>query len=282
VRRASLGVQDFDPEVQVHINRVQPFELVARAVSGLRDRGVAGVNFDLIYGLPGQSEATIRATACMAASLRPDRLALFGYAHVPWLKPHQSNLPADLLPGEWSRYGMARAAAAELAGAGYRAIGFDHFALPRDSLCRAADEGALRRNFQGYTADECGVLLGLGASAIGTLPDGYVQNESRIAAYCRAVERDGLPVVRGVAREPDDARRHDLIQRLLCDFSVRVEDAALIADSATLDAMIGDGLAAWNGDRLSATERGRPLVRTLGSVFDRHLAGGQARHSAPV
>jgi oxygen-independent coproporphyrinogen-3 oxidase len=282
VTRASLGVQDFDPGVQAHINRIQPFDLVARAVDGLRGAGVAGINFDLIYGLPGQDEDTISNTARLAASLAPDRLALFGYAHVPWMKGHQEKIPADLLPGPWQRFAMSRRAAGELAAAGYSAIGFDHFARPDDPLCAAAGRGDLRRNFQGYTTDSNEVLVGFGASAIGTLPSGYVQNEARTAHWLRAVEAGRLPVVRGVACSAEDAARRRLIETLLCAFEVEVDDPALIADGDTLQAMLDDGLAEWDGCVLRVTETGRPMVRTLGSVFDAHLARGAGRHSAPV
>ena len=283
VTRVSLGVQDFDAGVQVAINRVQPFELVQRAVDGLRNQAsIEGINFDLIYGLPGQTDETIRNTVRLAASLSPDRIALFGYAHVPWMKSHQEKIDTAKLPGAWHRYGMSKLAMQQLQDAGYRAIGFDHFARPDDPLCRAAEHGDLRRNFQGYTDDRNEVLVGFGASAIGTLPSGYVQNEPRIAQWLRAVEDGRLPVVRGVACSEEDTTRRRLIETLLCAFEVEVDDPALIADSDTLQAMLDDGLAEWDGCVLRVTETGRPMVRTLGSVFDAHLARGVGKHSAPV
>ena len=181
VKRASIGVQDFDPEVQRAINRRQPYEVTQRAVDGLRAAGIAAINIDLIYGLPHQTVASARATAEQAvAALRPNRVAIFGYAHVPWMKSHQRLLPELALPGTVERLARQAAAAALRWRPGYVRVGLDHFALPEDDMAQAAGAGRLARNFQGYTTDAAPVLIGLGASSIGTLPQGYVQNAAEV------------------------------------------------------------------------------------------------------
>ena len=181
--RASLGVQDIAPEVQSRIGRPQPAEQVARAMEWLRAAGIPGINLDLMYGLPGQTIAHVEASARFAAWLRADRVAVFGYAHVPWMRPHQQAIDATLLPGVVARLGQAERAEAVLRQMGYEALGLDHFALPADPLTQAAREGSLRRNFQGYTTDRAPVLLGLGPSAIGSLPGGHAQNETDERRY---------------------------------------------------------------------------------------------------
>ncbi|MGA8157283.1 MAG: oxygen-independent coproporphyrinogen III oxidase, partial [Rhodoplanes sp.] len=176
VTRASLGVQEFSPHVQEAIGRIQPFETVRAAVDALRSAGVTRINVDLMYGLPGQTIADVEATADLAAALHPARLALFGYAHVPWFKANQKLIDEAALPGAGERIEQARAAALRLAGHGYVPIGLDHFARADDELALAGRTGGLRRNFQGYTTDPADALIGLGASAIGKLPQGFAQN----------------------------------------------------------------------------------------------------------
>jgi oxygen-independent coproporphyrinogen III oxidase len=174
VNRASIGVQDFDPEVQKAVNRIQSFETTERVVGWLRDHGITGLNMDLMYGLPHQTTERVVSTVDQAVTLAPQRIALFGYAHVPWMKAHQKLIDADTLPDTAARWDQAQAAANRLVEAGYEAIGLDHFARSDDSLAKARRDGRLHRNFQGYTVDEAPVLLGFGASAIGSLPQGYV------------------------------------------------------------------------------------------------------------
>ncbi len=187
VTRASIGVQDFDAKVQRAINRIQPHDVTARVTRWLRAHGVSAINMDFCYGLPYQTVTSLLDTVDKAAAFRPARIALFGYAHVPWMKPHQKLIPDESLPGLAERWAQYEAAAERLEAHGYVSVGLDHFALPDDAMAQAHEKGALHRNFQGYTTDRAPVLIGLGASAIGALPQGHVANELAIDRYKAAV-----------------------------------------------------------------------------------------------
>lgn len=286
VNRASLGVQDFSPGVQKAIGRVQPFAQVEETVGWLRGAGIANINIDLMYGLPGQSADDAARSAALAASLRPGRLALFGYAHVPWMKSRQRLIDSASLPGPAERFEQARRAGAVFQGAGYMAIGLDHFAAADDSLAGAARGGTLRRNFQGYTADDADALLGLGASAIGKLPQGYVQNAVDVAGYSRAVEAGQFATVKGLALSPDDRLRARIIERLMCDLAVDLDAIAPGEDfSVELDALASleaEGLVSIEGRRVAICEEGRPFLRLAAAAFDVYLPANQARHSVAV
>ena len=277
--RASLGVQDFNEEVQKRINRLQPFETVRTAVERLRAAGVASLNLDLMYGLPGQTLADVRHTAALAASLAPDRLAVFGYAHVPWFKIHQRVIDTDLLPQGPVRFAQAEAAAAELAAHGYQRIGFDHFAFPDDRLAVAAREGWLGRNFQGYTADPADALIGLGASSIGGSAIGFAQNNPVAAKYCEAIEAGGLATSRGLVLTGEDRCAGARIERLMCDLELPLEAGD---DIAALAPMVADGLARIENGRLLVEEAGRPYLRNLAAAFDPGLERSEGRHSRAV
>ena len=289
--RASLGVQDFEPRVQRAINRIQPYEKTRDSVLWLRAAGVRGVNLDLMYGLPYQSTATVLSTVDRAVGLAPDRVALFGYAHVPWMKKHQLLIPEEALPDAAERFEQAEAAAARLIEHGYVRIGLDHFALPEDPMAKSLAARRLRRNFQGYTTDECQVLLGFGVSAIGSLPQGYVQNTADFTRYRQAIEAGRLPTVRGIALTPDDRLRREVIERLMCDLEV---DLAAVAQhhgcrpgvfASSLPALIElekDGIAVRDGWHLAVTGEGRPLVRAVCAAFDTYLQQSTGRHSAAV
>ena len=199
ITRASLGVQDFDPRVQTAVNRVQSFERTARVADWLRAAGIGSINLDLMYGLPYQSVASVEATVRRALALEADRIVLFGYAHVPWMKRHQRLIPEQALPDSDARFAQNQAAAAVLIAAGYEPVGLDHFARRGDVLAQRQRDGRLRRNFQGYTSDESPTLMGFGASAIGTMPDGYVQNAPNAVAYRAAIEAGRLATARGYA-----------------------------------------------------------------------------------
>lgn len=210
MNRASLGVQTFDPVVQRAINRVQDFNCTVNAVSALRESGVSGINLDLIYGLPKQTIAACMNTVERIGALAPDRLAVFGYAHVPWAKSHQRMIDEASLPGEQARADQFAAIVRGLADLGYVRVGLDHFARPTDALARSLVDGTLRRNFQGYTTDQSDVLIGLGASAISQVPQGYVQNTVSIADYSRKVTAAALAAATGIAclcRRPPASRR---------------------------------------------------------------------------
>jgi oxygen-independent coproporphyrinogen III oxidase len=290
VTRASLGVQDFNIRVQRAINRVQPFAVTAEAVRRLRDCGIAALSFDLMYGLPGQTIDDVIRTVDQATTLAPDRLALFGYAHVPWMKTHQRMIDEATLPGGPERLAQAAKAASRLVWHGYRRIGLDHFARPDDALATALDVGRLKRNFQGYTTDRAAHLLGFGASAIGSLPQGYVQNEVPFAAYGRAIRAGRLATGRGLKLSADDRLRRDVIEQLMCGLEVDLDVTAaahgavepFAAEVVRLAAMAADGVIELTGPRVRISERGRPWMRTVAAVFDRYLETGKARHSRAV
>jgi len=291
ITRASLGVQDFDPEVQRAINRWQPYETTRQAVEDLRAAGIVKLNFDLIYGLPRQTVKGAIETVDLTVGLAPQRVALFGYAHVPWMKPHQRLMPAETLPDGAERWAQATAAAERLRGANYRWIGLDHFARPEDSMAEAAAAGRLRRNFQGYTTDPARTVLGFGASAIGALPQGYIQNATDIRAWSQAIEAGRPAVVRGIALDIDDRLRRHVIERLMCDLAVDLADAAarfgqaagyFAADWPALEALAADGLIEIEGERILLTDLGRPLMRLVAAVFDRYLDPSAGRHSRAV
>ncbi len=289
--RASLGVQDFDPEVQRAVGRIQSFRATAACAERLRGIGVSSINLDLMYGLPHQTADGVAATIERALAIAPDRVAVFGYAHVPWMKRHQALLPEAALPDSLERFAQRCAAECVIREAGYDAVGLDHFARPDDALAVAARTGRLRRNFQGYSTDEAPVLLGLGASSIGSLPQGHVQNVPAVPLWREAVRRRRLPVARGVALTPGDRLRRDVIERIMCDFGVDLAtvaerhgaDPAELMDAApALREMEHDGLVHWSGDALAVTEAGRPFVRCVAAAFDAYLRDGAARHAAAV
>jgi len=288
ITRASLGVQDFEERVQQAIRRLQSFEQTARAVKGLRAAGVANINLDLMYGLPHQTVATIRASAKRALELDPERIALFGYAHVPWMKRHQRLIPEAALPGDSERFAQSCAAAEVLVAAGYQRIGLDHFAKASDLLARQQHEGRLHRNFQGYTTDESPILIGFGPSAIGSLPDGYVQNAPGMVAYRDAIVAGRPATVRGRALTAEDRLRRAIIERLMCDLSVDVaEECAahgaapdhFTAELGKLDELVSDGVVAVSGTRITVPEQSRSFVRSVCAVFDAYMTSGEARYS---
>ncbi len=291
VNRTSLGVQDLNDHVQRAIGRVQPLEIVRRCMGHLRDAGIEAVNVDLMYGLPEQTVADVQRSCREAAALDPTRFAIFGYAHVPWMKTHQRLIDTNALPGAAERMRQAEAARDSLVAEGFEAIGLDHFARPDDPMAVAARAGTLRRNFQGYTTDEADALIGLGASSIGRLPRGYVQNAPDVAGWRRAVEAGRLPVVKGVAFSVDDHVRAAVIERLMCDFEVDFGDwanrgyghpEALDAALPELESLAEDGLLTLEGRHLRLTEQGRPFMRLAAAAFDAYLASSHARHSVAV
>jgi len=285
VTRASLGVQEFSPRVQEAIGRIQPFGQVAAAATLLRDAGIANLNFDLMYGLPHQSAEDLERTLFLAHTLAPNRIALFGYAHVPWFKTHQRLIDERALAGAAERLALAEGARRSLRSLGYVRIGLDHFAQPDDGLALAAASGTLRRNFQGYTTDNADALLGLGASAIGRLPQGFVQNSPDLGGYARAIESGRFATAKGVALSEDDRTRGDIIERLMCDFSAdasALDDDAFEAAFDQLAPLACEGMVKVEGRRVAVTQSGRPFVRLVAAAFDAYLAQGKARHSAAV
>lgn len=288
ITRASLGVQDFDERVQRAVRRIQSYAETARVTDWLRSAGIAGINLDLMYGLPFQTEASVAATVRQALTLAPGRVALFGYAHVPWMKKHQRLLPEDALPDAEARLAQARAAGEVLLGAGYRPVGLDHFAWPDDPLAIRQRERRLHRNFQGYTTDEAATLIGLGPSAIGALPQGYVQNAARTVDYRAAILAGALATVRGVRLTAEDRMRREIIERLMCDLEV---DLAAIASKhgrgladfdgelARMTPLAEHGLVALSGGVLSVADHARPFVRHVCAAFDSYLTHDAGRFS---
>src|SRR3954470_23935072 len=291
VNRASLGVQSFDPVVQRAINRVQSFEQTASVVGMLQRAGVNGINFDLIYGLPHQTVASCLDTVRRSLELGPDRFSVFGYAHVPAFKKHQRMIDEKRLPDGLARHDQACAIANALKEAGYVQIGLDHFARPGDSMAVAFEQRTLRRNFQGYTTDKGEVLLGFGASAIGHLPQGYVQNEVDTRGYLERVSTGGLAVAKGLALTSDDRLRADIIERIMCDFGVDLGQIcarygrtpeAILGSSLRLRDLICDGVVALDGDSLRVPEASRFLVRSVAAAFDAYLDQSAQLHSRAV
>ncbi|MDF2233539.1 oxygen-independent coproporphyrinogen III oxidase [Albimonas sp. CAU 1670] len=290
--RASFGVQEFDPQVQQVINRVQPPEMVEAATQAMRKAGVGEISYDLIYGLPFQTVESLRRTVIQATGMGPQRIALFGYAHVPWMAKNQRMMPEEALPGPGERAAQAEAAAETLEALGYERVGLDHFALPDDPMAVAARAGTLRRNFQGYTTDTAETLLGLGATAITKTPDGFAQNLTETGAWARTVAQGRLPVARGLGVDADDRLRAWVIERLMCDFEVdlaavpaRFPEAPADWAEEALERLVelrADGMVEIAGSRVRMTPRGRPLVRVAASAFDARLARSEARHSLAV
>jgi len=286
--RASLGVQDFDERVQRAVGRIQSVSQTERVAGWLREAGIGGINLDLMYGLPHQTVASVAATVESALRLDPDRIALFGYAHVPWMKRHQQRIDQQLLPGTEERFAQSRIAAEILAGAGYQLIGLDHFAKADDLMARRQRDGKLHRNFQGYTTDESRNLIGFGTSAIGSLPDGYIQNASRTVAYRQKIAAGILATARGCVLSAEDRLRRDIIEGLMCN--LRVDLTELCAAHGTkverfatelgaLDALANYGIVGRTGGKISIPQYARPFLRTACSVFDQYLTSGESRFS---
>jgi len=288
--RASLGIQDFDTGVQQAINRLQSFADTKSVVDGLRARGIASVNLDVLYGLPHQTCDSVAATMAKVLSLRPDRIALFGYAHVPWFKKHQTMIKEAALPDRDERLAQSLRAAGIVTDAGYEAIGLDHFALADDSLALAARRGRLRRNFQGYTDDDCDTLIGLGPSSVSRYRQGYAQAVTATGDYQRRVEEGSLPIVRGVAFTDDDRVRGWMIERLMCDFRFSVSEAIALFGQAAYPVLAEasivtqepDAKLVRTGDVFVVPRPHRPLVRLVAARFDTYFSRGVAKHSAAV
>lgn len=291
VNRASLGVQDFDPEVQTAIARVQSVETTADVARRLRAAGIKALNFDLMYGLPHQTMAGARQTAATAAALAPSRLSVFGYAHVPWMKRHQSLIAEGALPDAHQRYDQMAAITEVLTASGYVPVGLDHFARADDPLVAARDAGRLRRNFQGYTTDQADALIGFGASAIGAPGAGYVQNATSVAPYRAAIREGRLATARGRALTAEDRLRGAIIERLMCDLEVDIDAIAagqnvradlFAPELARIEALAQDGIAHRDGPRVRVPDAARLFMRNVAAVFDAYLAPEGGRHARAI
>ncbi|WP_112320650.1 oxygen-independent coproporphyrinogen III oxidase [Oceanibium sediminis] len=290
MRRASIGIQDFDPGIQKAIGRQQSYEQTREVVDMLRDAGITSLNTDIVYGLPHQTLEGIRRSTEQVLTLAPDRVALFGYAHVPWMAKRQRMIDSDALPDTRARLDLLEQTEAQFADAGFVALGIDHFALPGDSLATAAAQGRMRRNFQGYTDDSCAALIGLGASSISRFPGGYLQNAPGTAAYAGRILGGGFATSRGYRFTLEDRVRADLIERFLCDLSF--DYSALEASYGTFAEIVRPdidralnrfpGWLNWINGSLCLAEGGKPLARLVAAEFDSFLKQGGARHSRAI
>ena len=286
--RASIGVQDFDTEIQTTIGRLQSFEVTRAAADMLRAAGITSLNTDILFGLPHQSTEKIAASVQKLLTLSPDRVALYGYAHVPWMARRQSLIPSDTLPPPEERLRLFETARQLFEWDGYRQIGIDHFAVPHDGLSIAAQSGGLRRNFQGYTDDTADVLIGLGASAISKFPQGYAQNNAATSGYTKSVRAGELTTVRGHTFSQDDLLRGRLIEALMCDFRVNLHE--MVAQFPTRETYIRgllSGAAAYFGDLVELNEvglrilpQGEPLTRIIARHFDAYDMSSAGHASA--
>ncbi|MBA4007768.1 MAG: coproporphyrinogen III oxidase [Erythrobacter sp.] len=272
ITRASMGVQTFAAHCQKAIGREQSLTMISRSTDWLRSGGVTSLNFDLMYGLPHQSEADLADSLELTRKLGADRIAVFGYAHVPHLVPRQTMIREDDLPGAAARFTMASAAHRILTGYGYKAIGFDHFALRHDPMARAAQTGTLRRNFQGFTDDPSEVLIGMGASAISGFPGLLAQNEKHTATYRQLSEAGRLSASHGIVRSAEDQRRGAVIEALLCHGEATIPEDLLGQVSARLTTFTDEGLARRHGRHLAITPAGLPYARVIAALFDAYRA----------
>lgn len=286
-RRFSMGVQDFDPGVQAAIGRIQSVAQTEEVIDACRSVAGASVNIDLIYGLPRQTLASFAATLEEVIRIRPERLAIYGFAYLPWLRKQQLQMAVEEMPSSEARLALLELAREQLFAAGYAAIGIDHFALPDDELIVAQRDGRLSRNFMGYTVRRAPQLLAFGVSAISEFPAVYVQNTKKLSAYGAALDAGLLPVEKGVALSDDDARRRWVIRELMCNFRVSAArygeqfggpafEVAFARELLALEGFVEGGFAGWDGERLELSEKGQFLARNMAMLFDTHPRGSEA------
>lgn len=288
VNRASLGIQDFSPVVQAAINRMQPAALVARAVDLLRGFGIAGINFDLMYGLPLQTCDDVRATVEKSLALAPQRLAVFGYAHVPWMKKHMRLIRDEDLPDAAERLRQFACAEDLLAGAGMQVVGIDHFVAPDDPMALALRDRTLRRNFQGYTTDRSDTLLGFGASSISRFKGGFAQNATTVTEYAADVLAGKMPVRKTCPVSADDILRGGIISELMCyldcDVAAHLAQAGMPENAfddilAGMSDLVADGLASVSGRKITLDLSARQIARVAAARFDAYLPASAKRHA---
>jgi oxygen-independent coproporphyrinogen-3 oxidase len=288
VNRASIGVQDCDAKVQAAINRIQSRTETRSVIQMLRGLGIRDINLDLIYGLPHQTAESITRTVVFAQALKPSRLAVFGYAHVPSFKKHQALIAEDVLPRPRERLEQEALIHALLTQGGYQSIGIDHYARLNDPLAIAARNGTMARNFQGYTTDQAPALIGFGASAISALPQGYVQNTVPTAAWRTLVQAGKLTPARGIALTQGDRIRRHIIERLMCDLAVDLAQVRrrfalpqnwFAEEIEKLQTLVQAGLATIDQEKVAVAGPYRQAARLLAAVFDRYLEQGAARHA---
>lgn len=275
--RISIGVQDFDPEVQRLVNRQQPYEVTKSITDIARDLGYTSVNYDLIYGLPRQRPDRFRDTITKTIELRPDRIALYSFARVPWIKPAQRSYKDEDLPVAGEKRALYELAREMLETASYVEIGMDHFALPRDGMAQAQRQGTLHRNFQGYTERRTSVLLGIGVSAISETPTCFHQNEKAFPVYERRVQQGEIPTLRGHLLSAEDRCLREQILTFMTSFEVDLQSGQRGDAEVFLAPLISDGLVKLDQERLILTERGRPFLRNACMFFDQRLRRQEPR-----
>lgn len=287
VTRVSLGVQDFDTKVQAAINRHQSFAQTKFAADAFRAAGIGAINVDVVYGLPHQTRDGVQRTIEQVLALRPARVAAFGYAHLPSRLKHQRMIDETALPDSIERFAQASRIARTLGAAGYVRVGLDHYALPDDPLAG----NTLARNFQGYTTDTADALIGLGTSAIGRLPQGYVQNHPATGEYVRRIGEGRLATSRGFVLSETDRMRGFVIERLMCDLAFPARELRLrygnhaeeiLQEAQALLEADRDRLVERDGEAFRVTDRGRPFVRSIAACFDSYFDGGATRHAPGV
>ncbi|WP_435257565.1 oxygen-independent coproporphyrinogen III oxidase [Thioclava sp. FR2] len=289
MNRASIGVQDFDEEIQKTIGRDQSYELTKQVCDMIRDRGIRSLNADILYGLPHQTTERIADSVQKLLSLSPDRVALYGYAHVPWMSRRQQLIPSDAMPTPEERLKLFETASQLFEWDGYRAIGIDHFARPDDGLAVAQAKGTLRRNFQGYTDDTAPVLVGLGASSISRFPQGFAQNAPSTSAHTKAIRAGEFSTHKGHVYSGEDTLRARIIEALMCDFAL--SRAEILRDFKVtperLDMLLRNAADAFPGmvkldtSGLTIPPHGRPLTRMIARAFDAYDQT-KAQHSAAI
>ncbi|MEE4316442.1 MAG: oxygen-independent coproporphyrinogen III oxidase [Erythrobacter sp.] len=282
ITRASMGVQTFAPHCQKAIGREQPTAMICRSIDWLRSGGVTSLNFDLMYGLPHQTMVDLADSLEHTRMLGADRVAVFGYAHVPHMVPRQTMIPEAALPGAEARFAMAAQAHEFLTGNGYEAIGFDHFALPHDPMARVTREGKLRRNFQGFTDDPAEVLIGMGSSAISGFPGLYAQNEKHNGRYRAQSAAGQLSASHGIARSPEDRLRGGVIEALLCRGEAQLSPCLLADTQVRLAPFTQRGLAELSGTNLRILPAGLPYARVIASLFDSYRAVTKRQFSSAI
>jgi len=271
-RRVSFGIQDFDEEVQRIINRIQPLENVQSVVSEAREIGYTSINFDLIYGLPKQTIETIDDTFNKCIALKPDRIAYYSYAHVPWVKPGQRSYSEIDLPTNEYKLSLFNLGKEKVLQAAYEEIGMDHFALPNDAMAISAKNGTLHRNFMGYTDMKNNMLIGLGVSSIGDTFYSFYQNHKKLEDYYKAIEKNEFPVFKGHLQSPEDLFQRELIMQVMCSFKVKFNQEYFPIIKQRLTEALNDGLIKFEGETaLQITPKGRPFVRNIAMAFDERL-----------
>ena len=282
VTRASMGVQTFAPHLQEAIGRVQPDAVIERCTRLLRDAGVNSLNFDMMYGLPGQTMDDLADSLRRTVAMGADRIALFGYAHVPDMLPRQRRIDASALPDQAARFAMADMGHQLLVDAGYVPVGFDHFALPGDAIAQATVAGDLRRNFQGFTEDQAPVLIGLGASAISCFPTLLAQNDKNAGRYRMQLSQDRLPVALGLARSDADREAGAIVMDLLCRGVARIDPVRMHLAGSALQPFIERGLVEASAEQLRILPGGLPYARTIAALFDPYRQVSTRKFSSAV